>query len=341
MIIVNHKDYTNSEISEFLIKISTAYEIKNKSRFQISAYKNAADVINTYPQSLYEIWKNNPQKLDSIPNIGPSIYKKIDYLFRYHKLYPSLNQVFKNIHPAVFIFTKINNVGPLISHKLTTKLKFSSNPDKALKQLLNYAQKHKIRQLPSFGEKSENLILDNTISFLGRKNRMSLKTAQSLSHKIIKYMQFKFPHLKFIPLGSLRRESDTIGDIDIAVAANNPRPILSHFINYPDSIQLINSGKNKASLRLNHDIHIDLMIKPTKSFGALLQHFTGSRQHNILLRKHALKLGYSLSEYGIKNKQTGHVYQFKTENEFYSFLDLNYIPPSKRTGENELEIYKK
>jgi len=334
------KSFSNPEVSEYLTNIATAYEIKNKTIFRITAYQNAADTILTYPESLFKLWLKDPQLLDPIPNIGPSILKKIDYLFKTGRPYPALKKIFSGIHPVVFTFTKINGIGPVIAHKLTQNLRFSRQPDKALDQLVEYCQKNKVQNIPTFGEKSQTLILDNTLSFLGRKNRMPLSTAQKLSQKIISYLKTKYPNIEFIPLGSLRRQTPTVGDIDIAAAAVNPKPIIDYFINYPDSIQIIARGGNKASLRLLHDIHVDLMVKPPSIFGALLQHFTGSRQHNIILRKHALKLGFSLSEYGIKDQKTGVTHHFKDEKSFYRFLGLKFIPPSDRVGENELETFK-
>lgn len=336
---MNHHP-SNSEVSEYLTNIATAYEIKNKGRFRIVAYENAADTVLTYPESLYDLWLKNPKNLDSVPNIGSSILKKIDYLFRFNQPYPKLKSAFKNIHPAVFTFTKINGIGPLIAHKLTQNLKFSNDPSKALDQLVLYCQKGKIRNIPSFGEKSEESILNNTLSFLGRQNRMSLSTAQKLADKIVAYLHSRFPDTEFIPLGSLRRLSATVGDIDIACASNKSEEIIEYFLQYPEIVQVIAKGKNKASLRLLNDIHVDLMVKTKDSFGALLQHFTGSRQHNILLRRHALKLGYSLSEYGIKDLKTGKINKFTSEEKFYNFLGFKFIPPQERLGEGELEKYK-
>lgn len=332
--------YTNAEVSEYLTNIAIAYEIKNKGRFRIIAYENAADTVLTYPESLYDLWRKDPRLLDNIPNIGPSILKKIDYLFKTGKPYPALKKVFENIHPAVFAFTKINGIGPLIAYKLTQNLTFSKDPFKALDQLVVYCQKDKIKNIPTFGEKSQESILQNTLSFLGRQNRMSLSVAGKLADKVISYLHSRFPKTEFLPLGSLRRQSTTVGDIDIACASNEPSDIIDYFLQYPDIIQVIIKGKNKASIRLLHDIHVDLMVKPPISFGALLQHFTGSRQHNILLRKHALKMGFSLSEYGIKNLKTGKMNRFSSEEEFYNFLHLKFIPPSERLGENELVKYK-
>lgn len=332
--------YPNSQVAEYLQDIATAYEIKHQTRFQIVAYKNAADTILSMTKSLYDIWLKDPKELDNIPNIGPSILKKIDYLFKTGKPYPALRRIFSKIHPAVFTFTKISGIGPINAFKLTQNLKFKKNSIKALEQLIKYAQTGKIRNIPSFGEKSEISILNNTLAFLGRQKRMTLVEAQKIATQIIKYLNSKFPDVKFVPLGSLRRMSETVGDIDIAGAADNPTPIIQYFLNYPDRVQTIALGKNKASIRLLHDIHIDLMIKPPSEFGALLQHFTGSRQHNIILRRHALKLGYSLSEYGIKDLKTKKIYKFDTEEKFYRFLNLKFIPPEERLGAIELETYK-
>ena len=333
-------NFSNESVSEFLTNIATAYEIKKKNRFRIVAYENAADTILTYPESLYSIWQKDPKLLDQVPNIGPAILNKINYLFKTGKIYPPTQKILNSLHPAIFTFTKINGIGPLIAQKLTQNLKFSHSPEKALDQLVKYCQRGKVRIIPTLGEKSEALILDNTLSFLGRKNRMPLKTAQKLADKVVIYLKNQFPDVQFITLGSLRRQSATVGDIDIAAASVNSQPILDYFLAYPDSVQTIIRGQDKASIRLLHDVHVDLMVKSPQSFGALLQHFTGSRQHNILLRRHALKLGYSLSEYGIKNLKTGKINKFDNETDFYNFLNLKYIPPEKRTGENELTLYK-
>ena len=209
-----------------------------------------------------------------------------------------------------------------------------------MEQLITYAQQDKIKDLPSFGDKSQQMILENTLSFLGRDKRMPLKKAQKIANELITYLKKYFPKTEFIALGSLRREQSTVGDIDIAAASDNSQKIITQFLEYPKSVQTIIRGQDKASLRLLHDIHVDLMVKPKAGFGALLQHFTGSRQHNIILRRHALKMGFSLSEYGIKDLKTGKLHKFNNEQDFYKFLKLKYIPPQKRLGKNELEIYK-
>lgn len=337
----NPHPFTNSEIAKHLTDIATAYEIKNKNRFRIISYQNAADTILTYPESIYEIWKKDKSELDNIPGIGPSIMKKLDYLFTTGKPYPALKKVFEGIHPSVFLFERIDGIGPKIAYKLTKQLKFPKDPIKSIEKLIFYAQKGEIKNIPTLGEKSEKLILENTLNFAGLKNRMDLKTAQKTADKIIKYLKLKFPSVEFIALGSLRRQSETIGDIDIAAKSDNTQKIVNHFINYSESIQTIIKGPKKASIKIKNDVRVDIMVEPPKIFGSLLQHFTGSKQHNINLRKHALSLGYSLSEYGIKDLKTKKTYTFENEKGFYDFLKLCYIKPQNRLGKNEIDIAQK
>jgi DNA polymerase (family 10) len=219
----------------------------------------------------------------------------------------------------------------------TKKLKFSQKPMIALNQLVKYAQNGKIRTIPSLGQKSEQSILKNTLVFLGQHQRLTFKEANKISQDIINYMKQVFKSTEFIALGSLRRHTATVGDIDIAAKDERIEEILNYFVLYPKNIQTISKGDKKASIRINSDIRVDLMVQPKKIFGSLVQHFTGSRQHNILLRKYAKSLGLSVSEYGIKNLKTGKIYTFENEEDVYKFLKLKYVEPEKRFGENEIE----
>ena len=338
---MNKKSYSNEEIAEILQNIATAYQIKKKDFFRIKSYQDAAETILTYPQSVHMLWQKDPKLFDNIPSIGPTIFNKISYYFETGKLHPAVIKAFKGISPLVFTFTKINGVGPKTAYILTKKLKFSKNPLTALDQLIKYCQKGKIRDFPRFGQKSEKSILENTLAFLGQSHRMVYQDAKLAADKIIQFLHQKFPDTDFVALGSLRRKNKTIGDIDIAAKSNQVDKIIDHFVSYPENIQTINRGPKKASIRIYPEIRVDIMVQPAKNFASLVQHFTGSRQHNILLRKYALSLGLSISEYGIKNLKTGETNTFETENDLYNFLRLCYIEPEFRTGEKEIETAKK
>lgn len=336
------RSYTNTEIADFLQKIATAYEIKEKSFFRTTSYQNAADTVLTYPESIFEIWQKDPKLLDAIPGIGESILKKLDFLFRHNKPSDSVLKALKNIHPAVFVLNKINTIGPKTAYVLTQKFKFEKkDPVRIVDQLIEYARSGQIQKIPHLGEKSEKSILENSLLFLGQKKRMSFKEAKKVSDEIISYLKQKFPTVEFYPLGSLRRMAQSVGDIDIAAKSEKSDQLLEHFVQYPQSIQTIVQGPKKASIRIKNDIRVDLMVQPAKTFGSLLQHFTGSKQHNIELRKYAQILLYSLSEYGIKNVKTGATYEFTDEKSLYNFLRLCYIEPKDRLGEDEIEKAKK
>jgi len=336
-----NKIYSNTEVTEYLQNISTAYEIKRKNIFKTVSYQNAADTVATYPKSIQEIWQKNPKDLDDIPNIGPNILAKIDYLFKNNQPHPAVIKAFKNIHPCVFTFTKIEGIGPKIAYKLSKNLKFSTDPEKSLTELIEYAQNGKIRNIPKLGQKSEQLILTQTLNFLGLGKRMPLKQAQKTAQKIIDYLHQQFPKTEIISLGSLRRQVETIGDIDLAAKSSDTEKILNHFIEYPEKIQIINRGDKKASILIENYVRVDLMVQPSENFASLIQHFTGSRQHNINLRKYALNLGLSISEYGIKDLKTGKNNIFENEEKLYNFLKLCYIEPINRIGENEIAIAQK
>jgi DNA polymerase (family 10) len=144
------------------------------------------------------------------------------------------------------------------------------------------------------------------------------------------------------PLGSLRRKASTVGDIDLACVTDEPVEVLTHFTKYAETQKIIEKGEHSASILLPGNVQVDMMVQPAASYGSLLQHFTGSKHHNIALRDYALKKGLSLSEYGIKELKvkSEKLKTFKTEKDFYGFLDLDYIEPELREATGEIEAAK-
>lgn len=328
-------EYNNPTVAQLLINIADAYEIKGKNIFRINSYRYAADSVLTSTQPVFQLWQKG--ELEQLPYIGPNIFRKLDYWFKTGKFHPQVIRAFKGIHPAVFVLTQVNGIGPQIAHKLTTHLHFpQTNPVKIFDQLIAYAQKGKIHNLPTFGLKSEQLILANTSAFIGRQKMMTYTQAKKIADQVIRYLHQQFPQTEFYPLGSLRRHAPVVGDIDIAAKSSTATVILDYFVKYPRNYQTLAKGPKKASIRIKNDIRIDLMVQNPKTFGSLLQHFTGNREHNIKLRNYALKLGFSLSEYGIKDIHTHQIHTFSKEEDFYRFLKLTYIPPEKRLGQTEI-----
>jgi len=203
------------------------------------------------------------------------------------------------------------------------------------------AKSGKIRNLEGFGEESEKQIIKSIASFrkIGKKKkRMLISHAENLAREIIDYLEKSELATRIEPLGSLRRKCETIGDIDIAAATMTPKKLIDWFVKYPKTERVLEKGDREASIILTSGDQVDLITQRSDSFGSLLQHFTGSKEHNINLRKLALSKNLSLSEYGIKKLKTKDINKFANEEDFYCFLGLDYIQPELRENIGEIEL---
>lgn len=346
----------NKEISQLLRKVAAAYTLKNeaKFRFQIIAYQRAADAVEHSTTELKDLWEEG--RLNEIPGIGPGISGHLDKLFKTGNV-PHFNKLMEGIPETTFELFEIPGMGPKKAFKLVSAFNIRK-PGTAVDEVEEAAKAGRIAELEGFGEKSEADILKNISRYKKgsiKENRMNLPFADAIAREILDYLR-KNPQVKEAEaLGSLRRKVATIGDIDIAVASSEPENILDYFCKYPKQTRILEKGDATASILVANGRQIDLMVQPPKSFGSLLQHFTGSKQHNIHLREYALKEGLSLSEYGIKsanNAQTAKfkkiarefnynsqlkVYQFTKEAEFYNAIGLPWIPPELREDRGEIE----
>ncbi len=333
---------TNTEIVRLLRNVAAAYSIKDekKFRFQIIAYQNAADMIDHSLNELSDLFKEN--KLDMLSGIGSSIKSHLKELFSHGKVV-HFEEVLQSIPEAVFPLLDIPGFGPKKAYKLVSKFKLS-NSETVIFDLEKIAEEGKIAGLEGFGEKSQQAILQSIQEYsLGKTkaSRMVLPYANELAKRIVSYLVTSKYVLKAYPLGSLRRKTATIGDIDIAIASNEPEKVLDNFTAYPGKERLIERGDRTASILVSSGRQIDIMVQPPEGFGALLQHFTGSKTHNIQLREYALSKGLSLSEYGIKKRMANNEWQvekFETEEKFYKTLNMQWIPPEMREGTGEIEL---
>lgn len=332
---------TNQDVARILRNIAAAYSIKDEKKylFQIIAYQNAAEAVNRLPTELKDLLiEEGGQK---IPGIGPSIRSHLEELFKTGKV-KHFDAVRKGIPESVFPLLDVTTLGPKKAYKLVTALKLT-NPKTVVEDLLEAASAKKIEKIETFGEKSQVDIVTALEEFkLGKTKaaRMPLPYAFELARKVEDYLK-KGPGVsKVFPLGSLRRMRDTIGDIDFAVATDKPKELIDYFASYPGTERVIEKGGTSSSILVTGGKQVDLLAQDEKSFGGLLQHFTGSKYHNVALREYALKKGYSLSEKGIKLlKQKGQPMKtFKTEEEFYDFLGMETPPPEIRENKGEIEL---
>lgn len=314
---------SNLEIARLLRKIAAAYAILGENRFKIIAYENAATSIEHATSELKDLWKEN--ELGSIPGLGASILGHLDELFKTGKS-KHFEDIISKVNPAVFPLLEVPGIGPKRAEQLV--------------ESLNLNKKDPIGGLEKIAKKRQIANLPNILSSIERyrqgaikEKRMSLPEADNLADEIIAYLGIKTDKL-----GSLRRRVATIGDIDLAISTTDPEKVVSAFVAYPKAVGVIEKGPTGASILLSAGHQADLRVAVPEQYGAMLQYFTGSKYHNIKLRDFALKKGYSLSEYGIKNLKSLKIQKFEDEEGFYNFLGLDYIPPELREDSGEIEV---
>ncbi|MDQ5900842.1 MAG: polymerase [Patescibacteria group bacterium] len=333
---------TNSQIATLLRHVAASYTIQNeaKFRFQILAYQKAADAIESSPTEIKDYIASN--SLDSLPGIGESMKKYLEELIETGKV-SHFEVILKDMPEAFFPLLDIPSFGPKKAFKLVSYFKFKDK-NTVLDELIEKARNNEIASIEGFGEKSQEDIIQAITEFhqgVNKNSRMVLPFAQEIADKMLDYLKKSSAVEKVYTLGSLRRQKETIGDVDIAVASLHPKEVIEHFCAYPYKDRIIERGEASASLLISGGKHIDLMVQPPDRFGSLLQHFTGSKEHNVKLREFALKKGLSLSEYGIKRKGSDTVDAYSTEESFYSALGLSYIEPEIRENIGEIDLAEK
>lgn len=331
---------TNQEIAQLFRNVAAAYAIKDekKYKFQIIAYQKAADATEHASVELKSLYRD--QQLDKVPGIGKTIQGRLEELFETGHV-KHFDDVMKDLSPAIYPLLDIPSFGPKKAYKLVTHFKLK-DPKRVIAQVKELAEKGQIRELDSFGEKSEADILQAIEEYrtgTTKTGRMVLPIAFGIAQEILDYLNKSPDVLEAKTLGSLRRMVSTIGDVDIAVTSKHPEKVIEYFAAYPQKERLIEKGPFTASFLIGGGRHVDLLVLKPETFGSLLQHFTGSKHHNVALREYALKKGWSLSERGIKkgNRDGEMLQTFKTEEAFYKFLGMDWIPPEIRENTGEIE----
>ncbi len=314
-------------------EIADLLEIKNENPFRIRAYRKAAQNIESLTQDVEEMAKKGA--LEDIPGIGKDLAGKIQEIVATGRL--KYYEKLKSQIPTVILeMMSIPGIGPKTAKLLYDKLKI-----KSIGQLEKLARTHKICVLPGIKEKSEENILRGIGLFRKGKERMPLGTALPIAMEIINKLKALPEVNKISYAGSLRRMKETIRDIDILITSTRPKRIMDTFVSLPRVKEILANGETKSSILLKDGIQVDLRVVEPESFGAALLYFTGSKAHNIHLRRLANEMGYKISEYGIFKEATERRIAGKEEADVYKILGLVYIPPELREDTGEIEIAKK
>lgn len=319
----------NTLVAELLRSIAQLLEIKGELVFKIRAYEKAALVIENLDDDIEKIWKQG--KLDDIPSVGKGIAKKIsDYLKNGESAY--YEKLKKQVPIDMEELGKVSGLGPKTIMKLYKQLNV-----KNIKDLQKAAKQGKVQKIEGLGFVVEENILKSIKFAKSTGKRFVLGSALDIAEEIKSKLK-KLKEVNKIEItGSLRRRKETIGDIDILITSKNPKKVMDFFAQMKDVKDILAKGPTKSSVRLKKGIQVDLRVIQEKSYGAALLYFTGSKQHNINLRKIAIKKGMKLSEYGIFAKKTNKMIAGKTEKECYKKLGLQYIKPELREDGKSLD----
>lgn len=332
------KRLSNKEVVTTLKEILAAMEVKGFNPFRIRAYQNAISILDNLTVSINDMWEN--KRLGEIPGVGVGIESHLNELFTTGKV-EEFEQVKQDLPEGMFSLIGLRGIGAKRAFKLAAAFKLHDR-ETALDKLKENAEKGKIQVLEGFGEKMEKAILEAIEEQKMAKNskiRFLLPHAEQIVDRIITYMKKCKYVEKIEAAGSFRRRNPTIGDLDMPIATNEPDKVLEHFLKFPEIADVLATGDKKASVVLKNDVQVDIRVSTPQAYGAMLQYFTGSKQHNILLRNYSLTKDMSLSEYGIK--KGGDLKEFSDEESFYKFIGLPFIPPEIRHGNFEVEAAQK
>lgn len=327
----------NKSIAGILYETADLLEVDGQDSFRIRSYRNAAEAIEAFPQQISELI-SDPKQVLAIPGIGKGMLNNLKEMFSDGRL--SLHaELLKKYRPSMLELLRVQGLGPK-----TVALIWSAYQVCDLEGVEKLAQAGKLRELPRMGEKHEQKILKAIQDYRRIAGRFLLNVAEEQAQKIAEHLK-DYPGVeKAIPAGSLRRGRETVGDLDILVTGpaccnNNDRErLIDHIIKLPGLMEIIARGENKVSFRQRGGMQVDVRFLPPESFGAAMQYFTGSKGHNVSLRQRALKMGYTLSEYSLARLDNKEVVAAKTEEEVYSALKLDYIPPEMRENCGEIDL---
>lgn len=319
----------NQQVAEILDEIGDMLEIQGEILFKTQAYHRAANAIRSYPEDINKVW--HEERLKEIQGVGESIAEKIDELLKSGHLifYEELRE---KVPPSLLELMQISGVGPK-----KAKIFYEQLGVTTIDELLSVIEHHKIAPLKGMGVKTEENILRGIQLFQRSRERILLFEAHAIAEKIINELK-NYPFVKNVDMaGSLRRMKETIGDIDILVGSDEPEKVANVFCSSKDVAEVLARGDTKCSIVIKSGLQVDLRIVATASYGAALQYFTGSKEHNIHLREIAKKRRLKINEYGIFKISGDKRLGGENEEDIYRLLGMEFIPPTLREDRGEIE----
>lgn len=319
----------NKDLSRCFETIADLLEIQGENEFRIRSYRRAAQTIDRHPEPLARAAREG--RLEEIPGIGKAIAEKIAELLETGEL-QFLIELQSKFPDGLLELLEIPGLGPKKVKLLWEQLGITNIP-----ALQAACHEGNVRDLPGMGEKTESKILKGIEKLEERRHIFLLGDVREWAEELITKLQ-ALPGVERVAYaGSARRGKETVGDLDILAAAKDAEPLMEWFRQMPDVQEVLAGGPTKTSLIWHDGIQVDLRVVPKESFGAALQYFTGSKEHNVRLREMAVAKGYKINEYGIFDAKTDKRLGGEEEDDIYKRLGLATPPPELREGSGELE----
>ncbi len=322
----------NREFARVLAETADLMEIAGEDSFRIRSYRNAASAIEGFPERVDDILANPARKITEIPGVGKGLASVLAELAQ-RGSFEKRDTLLAQFPPTLLELFKIQGLGPK-----GIALVYQHHKVATIDELERICKEQKLRELPRMGAKLEEKVLKSIAQYRQRTGRFLLNFGQKAAAELIPYLSETGGIEQIAAAGSLRRGKDTIGDLDLLVTGPGAAGALDRFVQHPKAHSVLGKGPNKASIQYGLDgLQVDLRALPHESYGAAMQYFTGSKEHNILLRSRALKLGLTLNEYGLVRLDNEQRVAGETEEEVYGALGLQWIPPELRENCGEIE----
>jgi len=318
----------NSQVATVLYEISEILTIKG-DRFRSRAYSMASQRVTSLTEDIREVAERG--ELEQIPGVGESIAQTIEeYLDTGESTV--LQELRESLPQGVPEMITLEGVGPKIAMRLHRELGVVG-----IKTLEEAAKQHRIRELKGFGAKKEENILKAIEERRSRSTRFLLGEVLPVIQGMLTYMG-DCPAVRRVEMaGSARRRKETVGDLDVLVSSTEPEKVTAHFVSMPPIERVLAQGPTKSTVVLESMLQVDLRVIQPGSYGAALQYFTGSKEHNVKLRTIGVKAGYKLNEYGLFRRDNDELVAAEDEARIYEALGMRWIPPELRENTGEIE----
>ena len=322
----------NEKIANTLFQLADLLEFTGANPFRLRAYRNGGRIIKELPESIQSMIENE-EDLTKLDGIGKGVSEKCHELCETGSL-KQMEDLLTKVPKTVLDLLKIPKLGPKKAAVLFNELGIET-----LDQLKKACEDGKVRELSGFAEKTEKQILEGISIAAAANERILWADADNIAQRIREHMEGckQVKQLEFA--GSYRRGKETVGDLDMLVDSTNSEKVMEHFGTFEEITSVIVQGDTKMSVRLEDEFQVDLRVVPKKSFGAALQYFTGSKDHNVLVRGRAKTMGLRVNEWGVYDT-SGKKEKWiagKTEADVYEVLDLPYFEPEIREARRELD----